>query len=625
MSGIYGFAVQKTVSGPGNVLSRMYGAIQPPAPAIEHKWRGRNGRAGLGAVHPARLGEPGHFAQDLSHRVFCVFDGTIYHDENVPGGNLTRSDGAAFLLQRYLESGVESLSEISGSFSVAWWDEKAQRLVLANDKIGHRLLFYGCRNGVLVFASLLARVMASGLMSTKIDVEGFADLLSYDYILGERTLFEDIKILPPASVLTYKEGQINIKRYWHIGQLEPYGKYDKQRRDELGALFGQAVRRAIRPDLTVALDLTGGYNSRCVLAAAADMRLPFVAHTGGRPDSTDMVLAQQAAAVARVEHVCEPLRTNRIAEWLVPAVRYRGGLFSNLHSHVCQHLDFPSPFDAFVQGTGIKIFRNMWVAKEGLPTDTWAAMQSLLKGRMSSSTAKRVDLERLWRAECQTVGLQAPNAHLENLLDQHKTRHRPITVLDGVSLHEQCRKHLHQTTSIVRASGEVYYPCLDHEFIVALAHLPTSTRMTSEIQIDLIKRFFPSLLGVRIATSLLPISISPARAWATKRYWRIKREISRQFGVPDNVPTKIPNLHYSQWTRDEMRPILTELLYDPGAAFRAYLRWDTVKALLDQHFSGKDDWEPLVAALTVFEIVHRLWVDPADELCPRAITITKEP
>lgn len=245
MSGIYGFAAQRTVSEPAKVLSRMCEAIRPPTPAKDHQWTGRDGRAGLGAMHPARLGEPGHFAQDLSHRVFCVFDGTIYRadtehppdafcpHENVPGANLARSDGADFMLQRYLESGVEDLSDISGSFCVAWWDEKAQHLVLANDKMGHRLLFYGCRNGVLVFASLLARVMATGLMSTKIDVEGLADLLSFDYVLGERTLFEDMKTLPPASVLTYKEGQISIKRYWHIGQIEPSGEYDKQRRDEL--------------------------------------------------------------------------------------------------------------------------------------------------------------------------------------------------------------------------------------------------------------------------------------------------------------------------------------------------------------------------------------------------------
>jgi hypothetical protein len=57
-----------------------------------------------------------------------------------------------------------------------------------------------------------------------------------------------------------------------------------------------------------------------------------------------------------------------------------------------------------------------------------------------------------------------------------------------------------------------------------------------------------------------------------------------------------------------MRRVLTELLYNPDAAFRAYLRWEAVEPPLDQHFSGQRAWGNLVAALAVFEIAHRLWV-----------------
>lgn len=61
-----------------------------------------------------------------------------------------------------------------------------------------------------------------------------------------------------------------------------------------------------------------------------------------------------------------------------------------------------------------------------------------------------------------------------------------------------------------------------------------------------------------------------------------------------------------------MRPFLTALLYDPQAASRAYLRWDRVEPLLNSHFSGHEDWLDFVGALTVFEIAHRLWVEPRE-------------
>ncbi len=608
MSGIYGFAAQKDIADPVALLGRMLDAIPVPGPSIQHDWTSRKGRVGLGAIHPARIGEPGHLAEDRSRGMVCVLDGVVYRDADAPGENLVEPDGAAFLLARYLESGAECLSQVSGSFNVAWWDDKAQRLVLANDKLGQRLMFFGCRNGVFAFASLLARVMATGLMSPQIDVEAWADLISYEHTVGERTLFTDVKILPPASVLTCTNGRVDVKRYWDIGQIEPHGRYDQRRLDEIEALFRRAVRRSIRPDISVAIDLTGGLDSRGILAAAASMQLPFVTHTGGQSDSTDVVLAQQAAAAVGAEHIFEPVGPERLAEWLVPMVRYQGGIISTLHSHPCQHFDMPLPFDAVVQGIGINYMRGHWVSAADLEVDTLPAVKGFLKRKMLSHTAKHLDVGELWKPEFRRIGLQSPDEHLENLFNRYGTRDRPVAVLDCISLHERCRKFLNKAILIVRAVREVYYPYFDHELILALASIPMRDRVTNKIQVDMIERFFPSLLDIPSAKTLVPMSASPSRVWMTQRYWAVRRRVSKRFGLPENVPTKVPNLYYPRWTRNEMRPALVELLYNPDAAFRAYLRWEIVETLLDRHFSGKDNWEHLVAALAVFEIAHRLWV-----------------
>ena len=57
-----------------------------------------------------------------------------------------------------------------------------------------------------------------------------------------------------------------------------------------------------------------------------------------------------------------------------------------------------------------------------------------------------------------------------------------------------------------------------------------------------------------------------------------------------------------------MRAALNDLLYSPTAAFRDYLDWKAIEPLLNQHFSGKDNWEHLLASLTVFEVANQLWV-----------------
>ena len=610
MSGIYGFAAQRGISDPTTMLNRMFKALPSHGPVIKHQWTEQEGHAGLGVVHPARIGAPGHFAQELAHRVFCVFDGVIYRDAPAHEENLVEPNGAALLLERYLKSGTECLSEISGSFNVAWWDDEAGRLVLANDKLGHRPLFFGLGSGQLVFASLLARVMATGVLSSEIDVEGLADLLNYAHMLGKRTLLKDVRILPSASILTYVGGRLHIQRYWCLDQVEAHGKYDKQRLDELEDVFKTAVKRSIRPDLTCAIALTGGVDSRCILAAAANQRLSFVTHTGGQPDCTDVVLAKKVAARAGAQHIFGLLSPHELGGLLFPMVLYQGGIVATLHSAPCGIFDSPPPFDAQVEGTVGELARGTWLTPPDLNICDLATAKKALAHRALTETTRRLDLEQLWQPQFRSLGLHAPEEHLDTVLSRYCPQDSPLSIYDYFGLNERTRKYLNKATLIVRGGMEAYFPYLDHQWIEAILAVPVSERVTKRIRIDLIKRLYPVLLGIPHEKNLIPLSASPRRIWLTKRYRGIRRRLGRKFKWVGHPPVKVPCSHDWQWSRDEMRPILTQLLYDPNAAFRAYLRWETVETLLNQHFSGQEEWRNLVSTLAVFEIAHRLWVAP---------------
>jgi hypothetical protein len=587
----------------------MLEALPTPEPMAHRQWTTSDGRAGLGTTHSARVGRPAHFAQDLTHRVTCVFEGVIYPDTGAPGEHLIETDGAAFMLRRYLESGTDCLGETNGSFNVAWWDEKRDRLVLANDKVGQRLLFWGLQAGTLVFASMLARIMAAGIASPEIDAEGLADLLSYEYILGERTLFQDVHALPPAGVLTVEDGKVHIHRYWRLDEVEAHGSYDDARLDRLVHLFERAVRRSLRPDLNCAIDLTGGLDSRCILAAAAHQRLPFATRTGGQPNSTDVKLAKELADRVGARHSFRAVGPESLGEWLVPMVRHQGGMVATLHSHPCRNLYVSPAFDATIQGIGGEFARGFWVSPPDLGIlDLAAQKPARLRRQLLTKTTQH--LEQIWKPEFRRVGLEAPQEHLNALLLAYRPQDSPVAAVEYFYLHERCRKFLNKSTLIVRGSREVYFPYLDHEWIEALAAIPTSERVTQSIQVDLIEVLCPTLLDIPTTKGLVPLSASPWKTWMIKRYRGIKRRVAQRLGATDRAWARVPNHYYSRWIRKEMRGALMELLYHPDAAFRTYLRWDTVETLLNQHFSGQDDWKALVAALTVFEIAHRLWMSP---------------
>jgi hypothetical protein len=608
MSGIYGFASYKSISHPAGMLRKMKEAIPPQGPSIEHQWTAEEGRAGLGTVQPARIGKSKYFAQDTSNGMCCIFDGIIYHNNGeLHGENLVESGGAAFLLEQYLTFGVDCLKKINGRFTVAWWHEKARRLILANDKLAHNLLFWGSRNGILVFASMMAKVMAAGVLSSGIDEEGFADLMSYDYILGERTLFKDVHILPPASYLIYEENKVRIGHYWHLDQVEPYGRYDKQRLDGLIDIFTLAVRRSVRQDLTCAIAVTGGLDSRCILAAAANQNLSFFTHTGGQPDSTDVVLARRLAAQTGMEHSFELTDPEVLGDWLTPMVLHQGGIIATLHSHVCKVLYSSPKYDAIIHGIGGEFIRSFWASLRDLNIRSLTKTQKLLKQRMLGKKRPKY-LAQIWRPEFRTLCLQAPERHLNTLLSGYSPKGSVVTTMDYLYLHERCRKFLHKGILPARTSVDIYFPYFDHQWIEAIAAIPIAYRVTNRIQIDIIRRLYPEILDVPYAKNFIPLSTPFWKTQTIKYYRIIKQKTYQKLGIPYRGYVEIPTAYYSRWIRKEMRNTIVGLLYNPNAAFRTYLHWETVETLLNQHFSGKEDWESLISALTVFEISHKLWV-----------------
>jgi asparagine synthetase B (glutamine-hydrolysing) len=624
MSGIYGFCVQNGDFKPEALLNKMKEAVPAQGQTVDAQWTSnKKNIVGLGVRHPTRVNAPGNYAEDPIAGVQCVFDGVIYPHNVSNGGDLIERDGAKYLLSHYLNSGPACVAQLNGSFNVVWWDARSQRLIIANDKIGHRLLFFGHANGAIAFASLVARVLGSGLIVPEIDLNGFADLINYGYILGERTLFQSIKTLPPAGILIYENSKVQIKRYWSVDEIETHGEYNNQRLDEVQEVFRMAVRRSFRTDLQVALDLTGGLDSRCILAAAANLNLPYLTHTGGQSDSTDVVLAQEASEVVDAPHYFEPIGPQKINRWLYPMVLHLGGMVSTVHSHPCQHFSMPMPFDAVVQGTGTSFIHGVWgVTNENCNIQNSAIVNRHLEKVMRSGTAKQIKVEDLWRAKYRELGINARNDHLYELMRQVKPEANLVDIVSYIHLYERCRKALNKAILIVRNVREAYFPLIDHELIAVLAAIPPSNRIgvnKRQIELDLIRRLCPQLLDIPWEKSLIRLSASSFEQWGIQKFRSLNRRLTRWAKFPDWTPKKVPAHYFKLWTRHEMKNTLLPLLSAPDAAFKNYLDHKLIDTLVSQHFSGKTSYRHLIATLTVLEICHRLWVDPDPEIMDRAL------
>jgi asparagine synthase (glutamine-hydrolysing) len=183
------------------------------------------GRASLGIIdsYPQPV-----FNRDRS--LCLIMCGEVYHYQddfvqNIRKEHKIESDNHPKLILHLLEKrGTQIIKSLNGSFVLALWDSKRNLLLIANDRYGLRPLYYFQQNGFLLFASEMKSILTFPRVRKEMDNQALAEFFSLSFILGEKTLFKQIKVLNPASILTFQGGTLNIKRYW-----EPVVGDDEQR------------------------------------------------------------------------------------------------------------------------------------------------------------------------------------------------------------------------------------------------------------------------------------------------------------------------------------------------------------------------------------------------------------
>lgn len=183
------------------------------------------------------------------------------------------------VLKCYVTWGKEAFKRFNGMFALAIWDKKKQQLVLARDRYGIKPLYYYLKGKKLLFASEIKAFLSHPEFTMEMDKEGLLEYMTFQNFFTDKTLFKEVKILPPATHLTVQLGHTNPStpiRYWDYqfhepSQVKDLGEYVS----ELERLFHQAVNRQLVSDVDVASYLSGGMDSGSITAVAA-RQLPYI-------------------------------------------------------------------------------------------------------------------------------------------------------------------------------------------------------------------------------------------------------------------------------------------------------------------------------------------------------------
>lgn len=230
------------------------------------------------------LSDSGHQPMVSSNQNLVItFNGEIYNyiqlrEQLYSLGHKFISDSdTEVLLKSYEEWGESCIEKINGMFAFAIYDKKNSKIFLARDRAGEKPLFYSINNDSFCFSSELKGLIKIDTSIKKIDKDSLNLYLSSGYIAGNKSIYENVSKLPPASALKYdiKTGKKNVWTYWKpvFNNIKTKVNLSKETENqlinELDSLLEDAVKRQMVADVPIGVLLSGGVDSSLITALAA--------------------------------------------------------------------------------------------------------------------------------------------------------------------------------------------------------------------------------------------------------------------------------------------------------------------------------------------------------------------
>lgn len=180
------------------------------------------------------------------------------------GHKFYTSSDTEVILHLYEDKGINCLKELNGQFAFAIWDSNNRTLFLARDRVGILPLYYTIQNQRLYFASEIKAIFTNKEIHRALDSESLDQVFTFWTTLPGKTVFNNIKELPPAHYMLISPNEIKYDKYWDLNfanNKETVNRLSADLVNEISELMMDAVRIRLRADVPVGTYLSGGIDS----------------------------------------------------------------------------------------------------------------------------------------------------------------------------------------------------------------------------------------------------------------------------------------------------------------------------------------------------------------------------
>jgi asparagine synthase (glutamine-hydrolysing) len=535
---------------------------------------------------------------DREESVWVIFNGEIYNFPELKReleefGHVfrTKSD-TEVLIHGYKQWGDDLLNHLNGMFGLAIWDVRKQRLVIARDPFGIKLIYYKIDRDRVSFGSEIRAVVAAKNEKVEVDPVSLNLFLRYRYTPSPYTIFSGVRKLAPGTMLVFEKGNYSLRR-WYQYKPTPFSpsKSVDEAKEELLELYKQSVKRQLLSDVPLGLLLSGGVDSGLLLAlmnlygkswrtytvgygsSFADDELKDAAETALIFSSkhTSVILDRKTFEEA-LRHIVscleEPIASSSIVPMYFVCKRAREDVKVALVGQGPDEL-----FGGYRRHIGVR-YGGLW---GGLPSPVRTAVGSVISalpgdeidglfqdGILPAETGDKIlecwqDLPALMEETDELGGFQFVELR-STLPDELLMYADKLSMAHGL---------------------EVRVPFLDKEIVEYAERLPSNLK---------VRNGSGKWLHRQVCQAFLPSTIL--------------RRKKRGFGV--NV--------VDDWFRGAAQKKMEEILLGRESQIYNYLRPSAVKQIFEEHRTGQNDNHKILFSLVVFEEWLRAHEQPVTAL-----------
>jgi asparagine synthase (glutamine-hydrolysing) len=551
---------------------------------------------------------------DPEETVWVIFNGEIYNYKKLraqlqaKGHQFRTNSDTEVIVQGYKEWGTDVFNRLNGMFGLAVWDVPNERLVVARDAMGIKLVYYKIDNGELTFGSEIRAITAAENSKPTVDPVALNLFLRFRYTPSPLTIFDGIRKLAPGNMLIVEDGQYREERWYDYTPIRfSSPKKDEEATDELLQLYRAAVRRHLLSDVPVGILLSGGLDSGLLLGLMNEQGGPWPAYTIGYGEifeDDELADAKETASLLGARHVpvrldraeferslpkiveCleEPIATSSVVPMYFVSQRARHDVKVALIGQGPDEL-----FGGYKRHLGVR-YGNLW---RRLPTGLRSVVGFAVHGLPRNETLKR----------------GAYSLGLENRLTryQHVFSLAPGTTIDGLFRDDQFpAEQGHELVDYWRA----LVPQMEHtDELGGFQLLEIRSSLPDELLMYADKLSMAHSLEVRVPyldrtvveyVQRLSASFKIRRG---TRKW-IHRRICQSYLPPRILKRKKRGFAANVvdgWLCSSAQGQLSELLLDENSLMFGLLKPEPVRKLLNDHRSGRQDNHKLLFSLVMLE------------------------